>query len=221
MLWILILFAIAANIVSVGLLIKDVRSHEEMYPAWKDKKIPKSVIVYMAIMICLSIAMTVFITLFYTDNHWVFTLKRVLLLALLWPIGYIDYTTYRIPNIFIITGLIMRVMVLILELITGRTGVWKNFIIELIICLAIVVISLICTLFVKNGIGYGDMKLLGLMALILGAAGTWGAVFMSLFVSFIASVVLLIRKQKSRKDSIPFGPAIMVGTYISVFLTGM
>jgi leader peptidase (prepilin peptidase)/N-methyltransferase len=58
------------------------------------------------------------------------------------------------------------------------------------------------------------------MGLMLGLDGIWSAVFASLVVSFLASIVLMITKKKKRGDMIPFAPAIMVGTYLSVFLTG-
>ena len=47
------------------------------------------------------------------------------------------------------------------------------------------------------------------------------SVFVSLIVSFVISAVLLVTKKKKRRDVIPFAPALMIGTYISVFLTGM
>jgi len=38
-------------------------------------------------------------------------------------------------------------------------------------------------------------------------------------VSAIVSVVLLILKKKGRKDSIPFGPCILVGYFIALVLS--
>ena len=59
------------------------------------------------------------------------------------------------------------------------------------------------------------------MGLMLGLDGIWGAVFASLVLSFLLAVFLLVTKKKSRKDVIPFAPAIVLGTFVSVFLTGM
>ena len=69
--------------------------------------------------------------------------------------------------------------------------------------------------------GFGDMKLFLVMGLLLGTRGIWGAVFLSLIVIFFISVFALITKRKSRKDLIPFGPALVIGTYLAVYLTGM
>jgi prepilin signal peptidase PulO-like enzyme (type II secretory pathway) len=74
---------------------------------------------------------------------------------------------------------------------------------------------------IRNSIGFGDMKLFLVMGLLLGTRGIWGAVFLSLIVIFFISVFALITKRKSRKDLIPFGPALVIGTYLAVYLTGM
>jgi len=74
---------------------------------------------------------------------------------------------------------------------------------------------------VKNGFGMGDIKLMFIMILYLGFAGSFSAIFMSLVLSMIASIYLLIKKEKNKKDTIPFAPFVLIGTYLSVFLMGM
>ena len=87
--------------------------------------------------------------------------------------------------------------------------------------LALLLAAFLCTLLMKNSVGAGDMKLFVVMGLLLGMHGIWGAIFASLIVSFVVAIVLLVSKKKTRKDAIPFGPALVVGTFLSVFLTGM
>lgn len=221
MLWLLILIAVVANAGVVYLLLLDVKGNKKLYPAWEEKSLPTHALIYMIVMVIVSIFMTVFLNNFYTDNTWLFNLKRVLLLILLWPIAYIDFFTYRIPNRFILFGLLARVAVWITELIVSGGTIWRTVLTEVLTSVILLVVALVCTLIIKNGIGAGDMKLFVVMGLFLGVDGIWGAIFMSLLVSFVVSVVLLVGKKKTRKDSIPFGPAIMIGTYLSVFLTGM
>ena len=86
---------------------------------------------------------------------------------------------------------------------------------------ALLLASLLCILVVKNGIGFGDMKLFVVMGLLLGLDGIWGAIFMALIVSFFIALYVLITKKKTRKDAIPFGPALVIGTYLSICLSGM
>ena len=77
------------------------------------------------------------------------------------------------------------------------------------------------SLLIKGAIGMGDVKLFSVMALYLGLEGIWPAIFCSLIVSFFVAVFSLVTKRAKRKDNIPFAPAILIGTYLSVFLTGI
>ena len=86
---------------------------------------------------------------------------------------------------------------------------------------ALLLASVLCALCLRNSIGFGDMKLFLVMGLMLSLDGIWGAVFLSLVASFFISGYLIITKKKTRKDAIPFGPAIAIGTYLSVCLSGM
>ena len=149
------------------------------------------------------------------------SIKRLALLSMLWPIAYIDYKTYRIPNAFIVLGLGYRGIILALELILSSQTVWPTVLGELVAAGALFLASVLCSLITKNAIGFGDVKLFILMGLMLGMDGIWGSVFLSLIVSFFISVYVLITKKKTRKDTIPFGPAIVIGTYLSVCLSGV
>lgn len=91
----------------------------------------------------------------------------------------------------------------------------------LIATVAVLVACILCCLIVKGAIGMGDVKLFGVMALYLGLEGIWTAIFCALVVSFFIAVFSLITKKVKRKDNIPFAPAILIGTYLSIFLTGI
>ena len=67
----------------------------------------------------------------------------------------------------------------------------------------------------------GDIKLFMVMGLLQGISGMSGAIFMSMIVAFFGSVGMLILKKKTRKDNISFGPFILIGTTISMFLAGV
>ena len=66
----------------------------------------------------------------------------------------------------------------------------------------------------------GDVKLISIMALFLGASGIVCAVFASLLISFIYCLIALIARKKHKKDIIPFAPSLLLGTYISICLFG-
>ena len=73
----------------------------------------------------------------------------------------------------------------------------------------------------KNGVGMGDIKLILIMSLYLGIQGIFGVLFMSLIVIFFAGLYLMIIKKRSKRESIPFAPAILAGTVISILVNGI
>lgn len=186
----------------------------------ESKKITKTMLIYSIVSIIAAIGITIALVVVYDDNSFVFNLKRVSMLAVLWPIAYIDFKEYRIPNAFIIWGLVCRGLIIVVELLMGEP-ILSNLISELIAVVILLAGTLICRLMIKDSIGAGDMKLFIVMGLLLGLDGVWGAVFVSLLLSFFIAVFLMVTKKKSRNDNIPFGPAIVLGTYISIFITGM
>lgn len=215
------LCSILVNGAAAVLLYCELRRHREMYPTWQDGKPPGALLFYSMIMIVVAVGLSLFITCFYNDNTFLFTLKRAIMLALLWPIAYTDFTTCRIPNLFIVAGLAARAVVFAAEFFWERDTLLSYLVTELIASVALFLVATLCTVLVKNSIGGGDRKLFIVMGLLLGLQGTWGAIFLSLIVSFIVAVALLATRKKSRKDAIPFGPALAAGTYLSIFLTGM
>lgn len=217
----MIFCSILVNMAAVGLFFAEMQKRRELYPVWREGKAAPGVLVYSGLMISLALGLSLFITCFYIENTFLFTLKRVVLLALLWPVAYTDFRTCRIPNLFIAAGLAARGLILAAEVILERDTLPAYLLSEVAAAAVLFLSSTLCNLIVKNSIGAGDRKLFLVMGLLLGLQGTWEAVFLSLIVSFFSAVMLLIMRKKTRKDVIPFGPALAAGTYLSIFLTGM
>ena len=70
------------------------------------------------------------------------------------------------------------------------------------------------------GMGFGDVKLAGLLGLYLGWLG-WSSVWVGTFAGFLlgglVGTVLLITRRATGKTAIPFGPAMLVGAFLAVF----
>lgn len=177
--------------------------------------------IYSVVFMLINTAIVVLFINVYTENTILFSLKRFCILALLWPIGLIDFKTYRIPNKFIVTGLVFRAVLLIAELFLERKYLLGEIIAEFVAAVALFLAAFVCSICMKNSIGFGDIKLFIVMGLLLGTNGIWTAVFMSLIVAFFVAIFLLVAKKKGKKDIVPFAPSIMIGTYISIILTGM
>lgn len=149
-----------------------------------------------------------------------FTLKRLVVVGLLWPVAASDYREYKIPNKLMLLGLILRVCILLPEGILYGPDLLATLMGEGIAAVGAILLCVICMLLARGSMGMGDLKLMAVMALFLGIEGTCYALFFSVFIAFLASVALLISKKKNRKDAIPFAPFILVGTIASFILSG-
>lgn len=69
----------------------------------------------------------------------------------------------------------------------------------------------------RGGLGGGDVKLVASLGLWLGWPDTGLAIFLGSFVGSIIGIVLILLKIKKRKDPIPYGPFLIVGTLIVLF----
>lgn len=71
-----------------------------------------------------------------------------------------------------------------------------------------------------KGMGIGDVKLALIMGLILG----WKYLIIALFFAFVIGalygVVLLLLRKKNLKSSVAFGPFMVIGFYVALFLGG-
>ncbi|MDD6148345.1 MAG: prepilin peptidase [Lachnospiraceae bacterium] len=162
-----------------------------------------------------------FMILFYKNQNAVFVLKRGMVLAVLTTAAYTDFKAMKIPNKLVLLGLLYRAVLLPVEFIMQTQYLKSVLLSEIIAAGALLVICLLCRLVMHGSLGYGDMKLMVVMGLLLGLDGIIGAMLNSLLITFIVAVYLMISKKKTKKDVIPFAPFLAIGTCISIILTGM
>ncbi|RDU23432.1 prepilin peptidase [Anaerosacchariphilus polymeriproducens] len=176
--------------------------------------------IFFLIMLVSSLSLAVFMSVFYQGLTTLYLLKRVCLVTLIFPMAVIDNKRYIIPNKLLITSLICRGVILVFEFLFPQKNLVFTLTSEVISAFGLFVVCMIVLLIMKGKIGMGDVKLFSIMGLFQGFVGVSNAVLASLIIAFIVSVFLLIMKRKSRKDMIAFGPSILVGTFLSVILTG-
>ena len=175
--------------------------------------------IFVVAMFAMNIILANFIVYIYNGSN-IINAKLMILISMMWPIAYIDFKEKRIPNKILIIMLIARAVILIPEL--ALLGNISQTLISMVIAtVAVIIACVLCCLIVKGAIGMGDIKLFCVMAKYLGLEGIWSAIFCSLIVSFVIAVFSLATKRVNRKDNIPFAPAILIGTYLSIFLTGI
>ena len=70
----------------------------------------------------------------------------------------------------------------------------------------------------KEAMGFGDVKLMGALGLYFGLPTIIVITLVSFLIGAILSILLLVTKIKKMNEYIPFGPFIVLGTFISIFI---
>lgn len=70
----------------------------------------------------------------------------------------------------------------------------------------------------KEAMGFGDVKLMGCLGLFFGFSNIIVISLMSFLIGAILSIFLLLTKIKKADEYIPFGPFIVIATFISIFI---
>ncbi|GGS74897.1 prepilin peptidase [Planobispora rosea] len=133
----------------------------------------------------------------------------------------IDLDVQRLPDAIVKPSYVIGALLLTPAVVAGAD--WT----AALRCLAAmaVLLGFYFVLFVinPNGMGFGDVKLAGLLGLYLGWLG-WSAVLIGTFAAFllggVAGVALLATGRAGRKTAIPFGPAMLAGALLALFAAG-
>lgn len=187
---------------------------------WHVLELSTKRICYLLSAVCVAAVLVILFEMIY-ELHWISQWKLLRLVLLLFPIAVIDFRLQKIPNQLLLFMVAVRCLIYIIEYcVLGRAAfvILKDNVIG---ALAVGIFFLLLLLIFKNSIGMGDIKLFVAMGLYQGLWGVINSVFFSLAVSFVISVTLLITRKKGRKDTISFGPSILVGTVIAIALAGM
>lgn len=197
---------------------KENRNLSGIINAVKDDKF---INIYSIITLVVLVGLGIELELIYKNNLLIWNIKLLVLTGIIFPAAFIDYKEHIIPNKIIGSAILLRIVIWIIEAfidVERFLSVLKGDIIASVI---IVVFFFLCSLIVKNGIGMGDVKLMGIMALYQGLTGIMSSLFFSMLVAFVEAIVLLITHKKNRKDAIAFAPAVLVGTILAVAMTGL
>jgi len=159
------------------------------------------------------------IVLLYFGGFNLQTLEFLLLAPILLLIFVIDYKDNIIPNRLTLTvfeiGIIFTIIFGYMDF-----SIVINNIIGLIVGGAVfAIITLIGKLIAnKETMGFGDVKLMAALGLVMGFPKILMIAITSFLIGAFISIVLLILKKKKAKDTIPFGPFIVISTIIVMFI---
>jgi len=142
------------------------------------------------------------------------SLIYIILSSALIIIAFIDLNQQIVPDVIslpgIVIGFIISFFVPYISFINSALGVVVGGGIILVIGIAGSVI------FKKEAMGGGDVKLAAMIGAFLG----WRYIIISLFLGFflgaLAGIILILSKIRSREDVVPFGPFIVLGSFITL-----
>ena len=70
----------------------------------------------------------------------------------------------------------------------------------------------------KEAMGFGDVKLMGALGLLFGVSNIITITVLSFLIGAILSMILLITRIRKSNEYIPFGPFIVLATFISMYI---
>ena len=139
-------------------------------------------------------------------------IKYIFLIPFLLGISIIDYRTTYIYDITIVSGIIIQGVILI-----SSINIEKDFINHICgLFIGIIVSYLLAKL--TKGLGDGDIGLFALCCFTLGYNYSLYLMFLSYIIAFIYCIYIILKKNKSIKESIAFAPFISLAT-ILIMLT--
>ena len=141
-------------------------------------------------------------------------IKYILLVIMLLIVSITDIKEFRIPNTILGSFILIRGGILIYEL-SQKTVYKDNVLSSLVMALGIFLIGIFMKLIIGDGIGFGDIKLLIVVVFYMGATKGVYILYSSIFIMGVIDVIILALRFKTRKDAMPFAPAVLLGTILT------
>jgi leader peptidase (prepilin peptidase)/N-methyltransferase len=134
-------------------------------------------------------------------------------------LAFIDLDVKRLPDVIVLPSYLVAA-----ALLAVAAGVGKHPVHQLIGaavgCVALYGFYFLLAVLKPGGMGFGDVKLAGVLGLYLGFLG-WGPLVVGAFLAFlvggVTGIALMAARKAGRKSKIPFGPFMIVGALIGVF----
>ena len=146
-------------------------------------------------------------------------IKYIILTPLLLAVTTIDYKKQIIPNRLNLT---IFEIGLVIAFIFGisNIAITIDMLLGMVVGVAIfLIITLIRALFYgKESMGLGDIKFIAALGLYFGVSNIIVISILAFLIGTICSVIMIATKRKKIDEYIPFGPFIVIATFICIFV---
>jgi leader peptidase (prepilin peptidase)/N-methyltransferase len=156
--------------------------------------------------------------------HWSLVPAYLYLGAVGAALAFVDLDVHRLPDLLVLPSYPIAFVLLLVP--TVVTGQWGWLLRAVLAALVLFVVYLVLALVSPGGggLGFGDVKLAGVLGLLLGWLG-WGPVLVSVLAAFIVggviAVLLLLSRRASRSSHIAFGPSMILGAWMALMFPVM
>lgn len=142
---------------------------------------------------------------------------QVGLAALLVVLAVTDLAVQRLPDMLVLPANLLAVLGTAAAAATGEIT-WHQALVAGC-CMAGLWILFYAIAFFTGGMGFGDVKLAGLIGLVLGTQGIGNALAGAFFFPSLCAVpvlIVLLIRGLNRKSGIPFGPMLAAGAVLAL-----
>jgi len=131
----------------------------------------------------------------------------------------IDIDLRRLPDRIVLPSIVVGIV--LLAVATFGADDWGLLVRALVGGAVLFAFYFALVLAYPRGMGFGDVKLAALLGLYLGWMG-WDALIVGAFAAFLIggvfAIVLVLVKRANGKTAIPFGPWMLLGAWVGIFL---
>lgn len=136
-------------------------------------------------------------------------------------LGAIDIAVHRLPNVLVLASYpAMAVLLAAASVISGDWGALGRAGVGMV---GLLVFYVLLALVYPAGMGWGDVKLAGVLGGLTAYVG-WGALVVGAFAGFalgaVVAVVMMALGRGTGKTPLPFGPFMLLGAVVGVVFGG-
>lgn len=136
-------------------------------------------------------------------------------------LGFVDLDVHRLPDAIQLPS--YPILLLLLAIGATVNGDWAAFARAILAGLVLFAFYFVLLL-LPSGFGFGDVKLAGLLGMLLGWLG-WSSVTRATFAAFVVgglvAATLMLTRQKDRRDEFAYGPSMLAGAVIAIALSAL
>ena len=136
-------------------------------------------------------------------------------------LAMIDIDVKRLPDAIVLPRYLVALG--LLAVAAAAQDEWSNLVRSLLGMVALYAFYFVLAFIYPAGMGFGDVKLAGVLGLYLGWLG-WAEVLIGGFLGFlfggVVGLLLMVVRRAGRKSQIPFGPFMLAGALAAILWGG-